>query len=300
VIVVLAAAFFAMAAINYLQQSAPSPQPTSTPVPTTPMTPAPTPSNQPLPAPKPETWEEATQWLTDNALYGSSLPAAVDCRANRFDASTATLSELQHQLDQSIDCLQRAWEEPVTAAGFTLPRPPGHAFDLPVTTACGDSSVSTAFYCGLDQRIYISLAFPGDLPAAQRANPFALADTMAHEFGHHVQMRSGIFVAASAWKHQSERKDALEYSRRTELQADCLDGLWLAVVRRSSGVSATEQTGLKKIVYELGDDTAAGLPPGEGDHGQGANRLTWYNTGLEHGPGIGVCNTYSASAKQVR
>lgn len=301
-IVVLAGAFFTMAVINYLQRAWGPPELTATPspAPPSPSTPPPTPADPPAPAPTPQTWDEATEWLTDNALYRTTLPSAAPCRADRFDATAATLPALQDQMDQSIDCLQRVWEGPVSSAGFTLPRPSGHAFDLPVTTACGDSSVSTAFYCALDQRIYISLAFPRDLPAAQRANPFALADTMAHEFGHHVQMRSGIFVASSAWKNQSARREALEYSRRLELQADCLDGLWLDVVRAGSGVSATDQAELKKIVYGLGDDTAAGLPPGEGDHGQGASRLDWYTIGLERGPGVGVCNTYRAAATRVR
>ncbi len=302
VMVVLAGAFFTVAVINYLQRASVPPDFTTapTPGPPPPTTPAPTPADQPAPAPTPQTWDEATTWLTDNALYRTTLPSASPCHVGRFDATTATLPALQHQMDQAVDCLQRVWEGPVLAGGFTLPRPAVHAFDVPVTTACGDSSVSTAFYCALDQRIYVSLRFTRDLPSAQRASPFALADTLAHEFGHHVQMRAGIFVAYSAWKNQSAPKDALEYSRRTELQADCLDGLWLDVVRAASGVSITEQAELKKIVYELGDDTAAGIPAGEGDHGQGVSRLDWYTTGLERGPGIGVCNTYRAAATRVR
>jgi predicted metalloprotease len=298
VIVVLAAAFFVIAVVNYLQSAAtPSPSAPETPsaVPS-PSAPAPTPDA----APTPQTWEEATEWLRRNRLYQQSLPATVPCQAHRFDATTARLADLQLEVDASIDCLQQAWDGPVTAAGSRLPRPPGLAFDVPVVTACGDSSVSTAFYCALDQRIYVSMYFPRDLPRDLADNPFALADTMAHEYGHHVQLRTGIFVSAFAWKGQVDQKTALEYSRRFELQADCFDGLWLDRIRTESGLSPTELKELATIVYELGDDTAAGQPPGSGDHGQGKSRLAWYTVGREDGPQTGVCNTFSAPASTVR
>ena len=61
-------------------------------------------------------------------------------------------------------------------------------------TACGTGQTAMGpFYCPLDQKVYIDLAFYQQLRDRFRApGDFAQAYVIAHEVGHHVQNQLGI------------------------------------------------------------------------------------------------------------
>jgi predicted metalloprotease len=92
-------------------------------------------------------------------------------------------------------------------------------FDESVASQCGGASAAVGpFYCPLDHRVYIDLSFYRLLQSRFGApGDFAQAYVIAHEVGHHVQNLFGSLEQSHADR---------EASIQTELQADCLAGVW--------------------------------------------------------------------------
>lgn len=263
---------------------------------TSPIEPTPPPSDgyDPPPLPAPQTWEEAERWLTANALYDHDV-APVDCGIARLDDPVApALEVLDVHLNATMDCLMGVWIDPMTAAGFILPQPPVRSYDQPITTACGESppmDYAAAFYCPGDQRIFY--AVNRDWPLFRRTS-LEVDNTLAHEFGHLLQGRTGIISASWAFRSTAATEDEeLEYSRRTELQADCFGGMAMNSLAEATQLTGEERELLKDDTYSRGD--REGRPR---THGTPDSGLRWITTGLESAF-IGACNTFAASAEDV-
>ena len=116
------------------------------------------------------------------------------------------------------------WAEAFRLAGvqWKQPRQIKLASGQRSSTRCGGGVRVTAgdgpFYCAVDGRgtIYLplvgiqSLVFPR---SSFRDRDFALSYVVAHEWAHHIQRLAGVLTAG--WS-----------SKRVELQADCLAGVW--------------------------------------------------------------------------
>jgi predicted metalloprotease len=122
------------------------------------------------------------------------------------------------------------WTKTLRASGLPEPRvgfisiPPGRAAE----SACGPADDTAAFYCPVDDTIYVAQQFAADLwqgvarglPGenagfGHAAGDFGVAYVLAHEYAHNLQQEFGVFdsrVGASA--------------QPFELQADCLAGAW--------------------------------------------------------------------------
>lgn len=311
--VALAAGFFAFGVTSYLNRGAAPPPPDATPAPTTPATQAtgpahspapttePTPTASPSPGdgfdppplPYPQSWEEAAAWLEGNALYAHSLPS-VDCAITRLgDPEPPRLEVLDRHLAATMDCLMAVWSPPITAAGFVLPHSPVLSYDQPITTACGTSpsmDAAAAFYCPADQRIFYAVDRRRPL---FDDTPLAVDNTLAHEVGHALQGRTGILLAEWAFQQEAEPDLALEYNRRTELQADCLGGLALNALAVATGVTQDERELLRQDNYARGDH-----PGRPRTHGAPASGLRWISAGLASEE-VGTCNTFVAPAEDV-
>ena len=100
-------------------------------------------------------------------------------------------------------------------------------FDGTVRTGCGAASAAVGpFYCALDRRVYLDTGFFRQLAVEFRApGDFAQAYVISHEMGHHVQNVTGVFSQVQA-ATAADPELANELSIRTELQADCLAGVW--------------------------------------------------------------------------
>lgn len=269
-------------------------EPTPTAGPTEP-TPQPEPSGyDPPPLPAPQTWEEAEQWLRANPLYDHDV-APVDCAIARLDDPVApALDVLDAHLNNTMDCLMGVWLDPMTSAGFILLQPPVRSYDQPIITACGESppmDFAAAFYCPGDQRIYY--AVNRDWPLFSEIS-LQVDSTLAHEFGHLLQGRTGIINAGWAFQNAAETQDeALEYNRRMELQADCLGGMATNALSEASRITEAERDMLKQDNYRRGD--REGRPR---THGSPDSGLRWITTGLDSAA-IGACNTFTASSEDV-
>lgn len=248
--------------------------------------------------PAPATLAEATQWMKANPVYSQDVPIPTQCVVGYIDPAQASSSALERHLNELTACLWKVWSPPVTAAGFEMPRPPVTVYSSDITTPCGTADAGNAFYCAADQHIYYSKSLYKVLPSSLRNKPFVPDMVVAHEFGHAVQARTGILAAEKIREAKaSSSSSAAEYSRRTEVQADCLSGLYLHAVSEASALGNGDLATLKKLAQALGDDSQGARGPG--DHGTGASRRFWFTTGVENSQ-IGKCNSFSAPSSKVR
>jgi hypothetical protein len=170
-------------------------------------------------------------------------------------------------------------------------------------TACGTGVAAMGpFYCPLDRKIYIDLAFYDQLKRRFDApGDFAQAYVIAHEVGHHVQKLLGIADKVQELKSTLGDSDSNALQVRMELQADCLAGVWanLNDQVRSRLEPGDVEEGLN-AASQIGDDIMqrriqGRIVPDAFTHGSSAQRVRWFRAGLESGD-ITVCDTFNASS----
>ncbi|MDR0989762.1 MAG: neutral zinc metallopeptidase [Propionibacteriaceae bacterium] len=240
----------------------------------------------------PETESDLDFYLNSNSLYDQTL-APTACSVGTVDLATASFDELDRYMTDLVACLMDAWDDPVYAAGYELPRPSVTIYSEGFTTKCGQAPAYNAFYCGADQQLYYSYdlvqLFSPDLREAR----FMTEAIMAHEFGHTVQGRTGILTSEAYYQEEAATpEDEALWSRRTELQADCFSGLFLNSISQGSGLTAQDQANISQMFAQLGD------PPLGGDHGRSASRQYWFHVGISNN-WIGACQTFTVPADQV-
>jgi uncharacterized protein len=197
-----------------------------------------------------------------------------------------------------VDDVQGTWQETFSRAGRRYTDTKLVIFERATQTGCGTGSSETGpFYCPLDGKMYLDLAFfralrdrfgaPGD---------FAQAYVIAHEFGHHVQNLLGIDDRVRS-EQQNNPSEQNELSVRMELQADCFAGVWghaafndqlLESGDLEEGIKAAEAIGDDRIQRE----TTGRVNPESWTHGSSAQRVQWFRTGFDTGS-VDDCDTFS-------
>ena len=249
--------------------------------------------------PVPETYEQATDWMQKNPIYGVQVPAPTRCGSPPIDLGSASKGELEAHYNELTACLMRVWDVSLQQAGFTLPRPSVTIYESAVSSRCGELPMENAVYCGADQQIYVATDLPEAIPAAQRATPYSAEAVVAHEFAHHIQMRTGILISTIAWEKQSTEAAANDFNRRLELQADCWAGMFMGSAGPSVEITEARIRDISQVFYQFGDDVITGDPNYDGNHGHGSNRRNWFLDGSANVV-MGTCNTYTAPDGKVR
>lgn len=256
----------------------------------------PTAPTQPDPIPAPATNAEANTFLEENPVYAETIPSPVQCEMSKdFNAETATDAELQAQLDELVTCNLRVWGPSLERAGFTTHRPSVTIYGKEINSPCGKSSIN-AFYCSANQQLYFSNQMFEVLPVTRQSHIVDMI--MAHEYGHLLQGRFGIFGTIMKLDFPSEDKQ-METMRRVEVQADCFSGLYLKSVSQSMDYDQQQVQTFLDAYHAIGDDVLSGKEGFSADHGTGDARRFWGQTGLSTDQ-IGKCNTFSAPSAQVR
>ncbi|MCW2809848.1 MAG: hypothetical protein JWP61_306 [Friedmanniella sp.] len=258
----------------------------------------PPPDTSPPPIPIPETYDEAQRWVTRSAFYAEQTPSPVDCTADPINVGTASDARLKAHYESLMECLMRVWEPPVTGASYQIVRPTVTIYGSKIATRCGTTGVN-AFYCAADQQVYYSNRLADAVPIV-RQDKWAADVVMAHEFGHALQARTGILIAAKALGQNSGSESTdLQYSRRLETQADCLSAMFIRSVTASLKIQPGDTQGILDTYAAVGDDEVSGNSAIVGNHGLARSRQYWGNTGLNTGA-IEACNTFVAKSSLVR
>jgi predicted metalloprotease len=163
-----------------------------------------------------------------------------------------------------------------------------------VNSACGSAQSATGpFYCPGDEKVYLDTSFFEELDQRFGApGDFAQAYVIGHEIGHHVQNLLGATSEVQRYQ-RAYPQNANSASVRSELQADCLAGVW--------GHSAAQRDILEQGDVEEGLNAAAAIgddrlsrgrvSPDSFTHGTSAQRVEWFRRGLQSG-NIKACDTF--------
>lgn len=174
-------------------------------------------------------------------------------------------------------------------------------FSEAVQSACGmNSSAVGPFYCPPDQRVYLDLDFFAELERRFGApGDFAQAYVVAHEIGHHVQNLMGISERVHAERQRLSEASGNRLSVATELQADCLAGVWAFHANRTRQLlePGDAEEGLQ-AASAIGDDrlqkqTRGRVVPESFTHGSSAQRMHWFQQGMSAGR-FKDCDTFAS------
>ena len=190
------------------------------------------------------------------------------------------------------------WKQVFQQAGQRYAEPTLVMFTGSTRTACGQGLTQMGpFYCPLDKKVYIDLAFYEELKRRFRApGDFAQAYVVAHEVGHHVQTLLGVADKVQEMK-QSYPREANAIQVRMELQADCLAGVWANLNNQlknrlqpgdiEEGLNAASQIGDDMIQRQ----TQGRVVPESFTHGSSAQRVKWFKVGFQSG-NLQTCDTF--------
>jgi hypothetical protein len=206
-------------------------------------------------------------------LGGGTL--AETCAVNRYSKETCDV----------LSSLNKTWEPLFERANIAFKRPTLHFYSQVGQSGCGTAqSAMGPFYCPGDYGIYIDTDFYTEMEQKLGASgDFARLYVIAHEYGHHIQMLTGIAGQIRSAQDQNPRA-ANQLQVRMELQADCYAGVWAGINKDRIDRGDMEE-GLT-AANAIGDDTLmrrAGRRPVESafTHGSSAQRMEWLRRGIE-------------------
>ena len=191
--------------------------------------------------------------------------------------SSADETDLTHFVGYVFDDVQGMWKKKYSNYENT------HIvlFRGGTRSACGTATTAVGpFYCPLDHKVYIDLAFYDELRSRFGApGDFAEAYVIAHELGHHIQNLRGKLNKSTAGVEQIP----------VELQADCLAGAWAQDAEHRGLLEVGDIDEALNAASQIGDDTlqrkATGhVQPETWTHGSSAQRSSSFRKGYESGP----------------
>lgn len=192
----------------------------------------------------------------------------------------APSDDLKHFVGFVLDDVQKTWHKELPGyedAKLVL-------FRNAIASACGTATAAVGpFYCQLDHKVYIDLAFYEQLRRQFGApGDFAQAYVIAHELGHHVQNLKGLLGRGEV------------SSVKVELQADCLAGAWARSADARGLVEVGDIDEALNAASQIGDDTIqrktqGHVQPETFTHGSAAQRSGAFRQGYQGGaPACGI------------
>lgn len=168
-------------------------------------------------------------------------------------------------------------------------------FQNAVSTACGNATSAVGpFYCPGDSTLYIDPSFYQTMETRLNApGDFAQAYVIAHEVGHHVQNLIGSMRRPMPGENQNQ------ISVRTELQADCLAGVWGHIAQADLSINEADLREALNAAHAIGDDTLqrqsqGSVNPSQFSHGSSAQRMRWFRRGFDTGDAR-QCDTFAVA-----
>ena len=241
--------------------------------------------------------------LTDltNSDPGQQAPFSTESAGEVYDleAECQTGVDANERQDCRIvgfvNSIQTFWGEEFTRLGGEYTPANTVLFTGATQAACGYADAAMGpFYCPSDQKVDLDLDFFNELQTrfGAQGGSFAEAYVLAHEYGHHVQnLLGGLSSNSNATGPESE---AVE----TELQADCLAGVWFFHATETGYLTQlTDQDIVQALdaAASVGDDriqrqTQGYVSPESWTHGSSEQRQSALKDGLQSG-NIDTCNS---------
>jgi len=197
---------------------------------------------------------------------------------------------------------ENTWHTVFQKRGKSYSEPTLVLFDGRVASACGLASAAVGpFYCPLDGKVYLDLAFFRELDRRFGApGDFAQAYVVAHEVGHHVQNLLGLSDQVQAAQQRARSKEeANALSVALELQADCFAGVYGHFNKEALDPGDVEE-GLRAAAA-IGDDmiqqqSQGYVAPESWTHGSSEMRVRWLKQGLQAGDPA-ACDTFGSGRR---
>jgi predicted metalloprotease len=157
------------------------------------------------------------------------------------------------------------------------------------TDGCGAATSAVGpFYCPNDGNLYIDPSFYQVMAQRLQApGDFAQAYVIAHEVGHHVQKLIGAMSQHISGESENQT------SVRTELQADCLAGVWGHTAQAALQIDDADLREALNAAHSIGDD-ALGADRASYTHGASEQRMRWFRRGFDSGDSR-QCDTWSVA-----
>jgi predicted metalloprotease len=199
-----------------------------------------------------------------------------------------------------FDTAQATWSKVLSQAGTPWHDAKLVLFRNATQTGCGVGQTAMGpFYCPVDQKIYIDLAFYDELRTRFGApGDFAEAYVITHELGHHVQHLLGTDVKVRrAMQQNPDQANALSVA--LELQADCYAGVWANHTKEENILEPGDIEEGLNAAAAVGDDRIQKQTTGRVNvdsftHGSSQQRATWFRRGFASG-NPESCNTFGGA-----
>ena len=230
---------------------------------------------------------------------GVQMPQMQQQQSRPVSAS-AEEEELARFSAQILATTEDAWGSYFRSRGRQYVAPKMVLYRGSTPTACGTGqSAMGPFYCPADQKVYLDLSFYDDMKnKLGAAGDAAFAYVIAHEVGHHVQNLTGIMAQVNRARQRAGEREANRLSVKLELQADCLAGVWANRAQEQQLFETGDLEEAFNAAEAVGDDrlqqrSRGYTVPDSFTHGTSAQRLQWFQRGLQSGDPE-QCDTFAS------